>query len=87
MSNRENRNSGFMMGLMLGAIAAAVSAVVIYRQKDTEVFKKYKMLLQDYLKSFFEPVKSTPSKKAKTKKKTHKKVVILPSNKKFFKKA
>lgn len=78
MSESCKKDCGFMFGIFIGAIAAAIVAIVIYRQKDTLVFKKYKQKLQSYIKTFLNlPAKRTL--RVKPIKKT--------SKPKFFKKA
>jgi len=65
----ENQTSSFIFGLFLGAIVAAVVAVLIYRHQKSKVvieLKKYFQDLIDRLIAPSSPKNPSPPKKTKT---------------------
>ncbi len=53
---RHHQNSGFIFGLICGAIISALIAIIIYKNNKTEIFEK----LEQKIKHFFDNI--SPSK-------------------------
>ena len=54
-------NSGFIFGLLCGAVIGAIIAIIIYKNNKTEVFDK----LSQKIKDFFDNLVKTNSPKTK----------------------
>lgn len=68
-----NNNSGFIFGLIMGAIIAALVAIVIYKNDKSDVLENLQTKLTKFFKGTFGGY--LPKKTAKS---TQKKPVILP---------
>ena len=80
-------DSGFMAGMIFGAVIAAIVAMVIYKNKDSEVISQFKEKINDFLNNAVTHEKKTKKRVVAMANKTSskvKKAVHLP--KKFFKK-
>ena len=69
MSDDNHQNSGFLFGLILGAIVAALVGIIIYQNKDTRVYHEFKKRLSQYIDDFIGKKTALPIKKKKIKKK------------------
>lgn len=58
-------NSGFVFGLICGAIIGALIAVIIYKNNKTEVFKKLEQKIKTLFKDIIPPSDSSETKPAK----------------------
>lgn len=67
-------NSGFVFGLLCGAIIGAVVAILIYKNNKTEVFEN----LSQKIKDFFENLVKTDTKTNNPQKHNSPKTKILP---------
>jgi gas vesicle protein len=67
--HKNNSSSGsFMFGIIIGAIAGAIIAILIYRNNKNEVIETLKKKIESFFKSFTSSTfSSTTSKKNKKK--------------------
>ncbi len=85
--NETRSDSGFMAGMIFGAVIAAIVAIVIYKNKDSEVISQFKKKINDFLNNAVTDEKKSKKKVIAVANKSFskvKKAVHLP--KKFFKK-
>jgi gas vesicle protein len=81
----ENQTSSFIFGLFLGAIVAAVVAVLIYRHQKSKVVMELKQYFQDLIDRLLPSQSSKPSKPYQTPKVIPKKIAVnIPQNIKTF---
>lgn len=79
----ENQTSSFVFGLFLGAIVAAIVAVLIYRHQKSKVVMQLKQYFQDLIDKLFPP--SSPQTPKKSNPLPVKKIVVdIPQNIKTF---
>ncbi len=94
--SQNNHDSGFAFGLVIGAVIGAVVAVIIYKNRQTDVFQNLQHKLTGYFSSYTKSP-STPTKKRpvssklpvvlpeKIAKATTPTKVVVPKAKKFVK--
>ncbi len=65
-------NSGFIFGLLCGAVIGAVVAIIIYKNNKTEVFEKLSQKIKDFFDNLtkINTNKSSPAKDNQSKPKT-----------------
>jgi gas vesicle protein len=82
----ENQTSSFIFGLFLGAIVAAVVAILIHRHQKSKVVVQLKQYFQDLIDRLIPPSSpKTPDTPKKTKTTPIKKIAVdIPQNIKTF---
>ena len=82
----ENQTSSFIFGLFLGAIVAAVVAILIHRHQKSKVVVQLKQYFQDLIDRLIPPSSpKTPDTPKKTKTTPIKKIAVdIPQNIKIF---
>ena len=78
-------NSGFIFGLLCGAIIGAIIAIIIYKNNKTEVFEKLSQKIKDYFDNLVKintnknsPTKETAPKPKNTPKKILATATVIP---------
>ncbi len=73
-------NSGFIFGLLCGAVIGAIIAIIIYKNNKTEVFEKLSQKIKDYFDNLVKinTDKNSPTKETAPKpKNTPKKILAM----------
>lgn len=59
-----NSTSGFIFGLLCGAIIGAIVAILIYKKNKTEVFEKISKKIKDFFDNLIKTNKNIPPNKS-----------------------
>jgi len=75
-------NSGFIFGLLCGAVIGAIIAIIIYKNNKTEVFEKLSQKIKDFFDNLVKTNtnNSPPSKNYSPKTKTTPKKILATAN-------